>query len=149
MRKIFSWEGEMDLQQLAQQGFDAFNNRTVAQKAKELMDANVVCVDVPSGQQFKGPDAYAQYTQGFITAMPDITGTVIEHKVTGNKVVTRVRGQGTFTGTMQTPQGNVPGTGKKLDLEYQADADYNDAGKVTRIAFSYDMQMFMKQLGIG
>ena len=111
----------MDLKQLAQAGFDAFNNRTFAQKAKELMDANVVSVDVPSGQQFKGPDGYAQYAQGFVTAMPDIKGTVIEHKVTGNKVVTRVRGQGTFTGTMQTPQGKVPGTGKKLDLEYKAD----------------------------
>ncbi len=139
----------MDLKQLAQQNFDAFNDRSFRQKAKDLMDANVVVFDSPTGQEMRGPSGYVQYAEGFVTAMPDIKGAVLEHKVNGKKVVTRVRGQGTFTGKLHTPQGDVPGTGKKLDLEYQADADYDDAGKIVRIAFSYDMQAFMKQLGIG
>ena len=139
----------MDLKQLAQAGFDAFNDRSFRQKAKDLMDAKVVVVDTPTSREMQGPDAYVQYSDGFVTAMPDIKGTVLEHTVNGNKVTSRIRGTGTFTGTLHTPQGDVPGNGKKLDLEYQAEADYNDAGKVTRITFNYDMPAFMRQLGVG
>ena len=81
--------------------------------------------------------------------MPDLKGTLIEHKVNGNTVTTRVRGQGTFTGTLHTPQGDVPGNGKKLDLEYQAETEFNDAGKIVHAVFDYDMQAFARQLGLG
>jgi predicted ester cyclase len=139
----------MDLKQLAQAGVDAFSDRTFRQKSKDLMDANVVVVDTPTGQELRGPDGYVQYAEGYVTAMPDIKGTAIEHKVSGNKVNTRVRGQGTFTGTLKTPQGNVPGNGNRLDIEYQLEQDFNDAGKVVRFAVNYNMQDFMRQLGIG
>ena len=139
----------MDVKQLAQKGVDSFNDRSFRQNAADLMDANVVIVDKPTGQELHGPDGYIQYAEGFVTAMPDITGTAIEHKVNGNKVTTRVRGQGTFTGTMVTPQGSMPGNGNPLDIEYQIEQDFNDAGKVTRFAVNFDMQDFMRQLGMG
>jgi predicted ester cyclase len=81
--------------------------------------------------------------------LPDLKGTLIEHKVNGNQVTTRVQGRGTFTGVLQTPQGQVPGNGKKLDLEYQVNSEFNEAGKIVRAEFSYDMQAFAKQLGLG
>jgi predicted ester cyclase len=140
----------MDYKQLAQVVMiDSFNDRSYRQKAKDLADANFVIIDTPTGMQLTGPAGFVQYTDGFVGAMPDLTGTLIEHTVNGNKVTTRVRGQGTFTGTLQTPQGNVPGNGKKLDLEYQAEQEYNDAGKLVRAVFSYDMQKFAQQLGLG
>lgn len=139
----------MDVKQLAQTVvIDTFNDRSYKQKAKDLADANVVIIDTPTGQEVHGPDGFVQYTDGFVGAMPDLKGTLIEHVVNGNKVTTRIRGQGTFTGTLHTPQGDVPGTGKKLDLEYKAETEYNAAGKLVRAVFSYDMQAFMKQLGL-
>jgi len=138
----------MDVKQLAQKGVDSFNDRSFRQNAAELMDANVVIVDVPTGQEMHGPDGYIQYSEGFVKAMPDLKGTAIEHKVNGNKVNTRVRGQGTFTGTMVTPQGSMPGNGNPLDIEYQIEQEFNDAGKVVRFAVDYDMQDFMHQLGM-
>jgi hypothetical protein len=81
--------------------------------------------------------------------MPDIKGTVLEHKVSGNKVTTKVRAKGTFTGTLQTPQGAVPGTRNAVDIEYQLDQEFNDAGKLTRFAVNFDMKDFMRQLGVG
>ena len=139
----------MDVKQLAQKGVDSFNDRSFRQNAEELMDANVVIVDKPTGQELHGPDGYIQYSEGFVKAMPDLKGTAIEHKVNGNKVTTRVRGQGTFTGTMVTPQGSMPGNGNPLDIEYQIEQEFNDAGKVTRFAVNFDMQDFMRQLGMG
>jgi predicted ester cyclase len=139
----------MDVKQLAQAGADSFNDRSFRQNAKDMIDDSAVIIDGPTGQEFHGPDGYIQFSEGFVAAMPDIKGTVIEHKVNGNKVTSRIRGQGTFTGTMQTPQGNIPGNGKSLDLVYEAEQDFNDAGKIVRFAVNYDMQDFMKQLGMG
>ena len=142
-------ERKMDVKQLAQRGIDMFNDRSFRQKSGELVDAGVVVVDTPTGQELHGVDGYVQYSDGYAKAMPDIKGTVIEHKVTGNKVISRVHGQGTFTGTLQTPQGAVPGNGKKLDIEYQLDQDFNDAGKIVRFAVNYDAKDFARQLGLG
>jgi predicted ester cyclase len=139
----------MDVKGLAQVGVDTFNDRSFREKAKDLMDANVVITDGPTGQELHGPDGYIQFSEGFVNAIPDLKGAVVEHKVNGNKVITRVRGQGNFTGTMVTPQGSFPGNGNPVDIEYQIEQEFNDAGKVTRFAVDYDMQDFMRQLGMG
>ena len=139
----------MDVKQLAQNTVDMFNDRSFRQKAKDVADANITVSDKPMGQQMHGVDSFVQYSEGFVTAMPDLTGTAIEHKVNGNKVTTRVKGKGTFTGTLQTPQGNVPGNGNAVNLEYQLEQEFNDAGKLVNFAVNYDMQDFMRQLGLG
>ena len=138
----------MDVKQLAQDTVDSFNDRSFREKAKETADANIVVIDRPTGQELHGVDGFIQYSEGFVTAMPDLKGTAVEHNVNGNKVTTRVHGKGTFTGTMATPQGNVPGNGNPLDIEYQLEQEFNDAGKLVRFAVDYDMQDFMRQLGM-
>ena len=138
----------MDVKALAQAGVDSFNDRSFREKAKDLMDPNVVVMDTPTGQELHGPDGYVQLSEGFVNAIPDLKGTAIEHKVEGNTVTSRVRGQGNFTGTLQTPQGNVPGNGNPVDIEYQIVQEFNDEGKVVRFATNYDMQDFMHQLGM-
>lgn len=139
----------MDLKQLAQTGVDTFNDRSFREKAKDLMDPNVVIIDKPTSQELHGPDGYIQYSEGFVNAIPDLKGTAMEHKVTGNTVTSRVRGQGNFTGTMVTPQGSMPGNGNPVDIVYQIEQEFNDKGKVVRFAVDYDMQDFMRQLGAG
>ena len=139
----------MDMQELAQAGIDTFNDRSFREKAKDLMDPDVVILDKPTNQELRGPDGYVQYSDGFVNAIPDLKGTVIEHKVSGNKVSSRVRGQGHFTGTMVTPQGSLPGNGNTVDIEYQIEQEFNNAGKVVRFVVDYDMQDFMRQLGAG
>ena len=138
----------MDIKALAQTGVDSFNDRSFREKAKDLMDANVVVLDIPTGQELHGPDGYIQLSEGFINAIPDLKGTAIEHTVNGNTVTSRIRAQGNFTGTLQTPQGSFPGNGNPVDIEYQIEQEFNDAGKMVRFAANYDMQDFMHQLGM-
>jgi predicted ester cyclase len=138
----------MDVKGLAQVGIDTFNDRSFREKAKDLMDPNVVIIDAPTSQELHGPDGYVQYSDGFVNAIPDLKGTAIEHKVTGNKVTSRVRGQGNFTGTLVTPTGSFTGNGNPVDIEYQIEQEFNDEGKVLRFAVDYDMQDFMRQLGV-
>ena len=138
----------MDFQELAQATADSFNDRSYREKAKDAMDANVHIHDKPTNQEMRGPDAYVQFSDGFVNAIPDLQGTVIENKASGNTVTSRVRGQGHFTGTMVTPQGSVPGNGNPVDIEYKIEQEFNEAGKVVRFVIDYDMQDFMHQLGM-
>jgi predicted ester cyclase len=138
----------MDVQGFAQAGIDAFNDRSFREKAEDLIDVNATIVDIPSGQELHGPNGYIQYSERFLNAIPDLKGTVIEHKVSGNKVTTRLSGQGKFTGTLQTPQGSFPGNGYLVYLEYQIQQIFNDEGKVVRFVVNYDIQNFMRRLGI-
>ncbi len=139
----------MDLQDLAQLQLDIFNDRTFRERAAEFVDPNVVTIDVPQGQELQGLDAYLQYSEGYITTMPDIQGQAVEHQVSGNTVTTRIRGIGTFTGQLETPDGTVPGNGNGVDLEYQAEWEFNADGKLARFTLNYDMGEFMSQLGLG
>jgi predicted ester cyclase len=139
----------MDVQQLAQDTVDNFNDRSFRQKTKDVADANVMVTDKPTGQELRGADGLVQYSEGFVTAIPDLNGTVLEHKVSGNKVTTRVHGVGTFTGTLVTPQGSFQGNGNPVDIEYKLEQEFNDAGKLVSFVVDYDMQDFMRQLGLG
>ena len=67
----------MNIQQLAQVGIDSFNDRSFQEKARELMAENVVIIDRPTGQEMHGIDSYIEYSEQFVTAIPDLTGTVI------------------------------------------------------------------------
>lgn len=138
----------MDFKQLAQNPIDMFNDRSFRTKAKDIADADVVVKDIPAGQEVRGVDGYVQFTEGFVTAMPDVKGTVVEHTVNGSKVTSRVRGTGTFTGELETPQGKVPGNGNMISVEYTIEQEFNDAGKLVRFDINYNMQDFMAQLGL-
>lgn len=139
----------MELKQLAVKINDIFNDRSYRTTTKEYVDPGVTGKDIPTGQELTGVEAFVQYNDGFVNAMPDIKGTLVEQKVEGNKVTSRIHGQGTFTGKLVTPQGILPGNGKKLDLEYSAEFEFNDAGKLVHYVFNYDMSEFMRQLGVG
>ncbi|HEU0295359.1 MAG TPA: ester cyclase [Anaerolineales bacterium] len=138
----------MDVKQLAQNTVDIFNDRSFREKAEEVANTNIVVTDKPTAQEFRGVDGFVQFSEGFITAMPDIKGTVLEQTAEGNRATTRVRGQGTFTGTLQTPQGNVQGNGNPVDIEYQLNQVFNEEGKLVHFTVDYDMQDFMRQLGL-
>ena len=136
----------MNVQQLAQAGIDAINDRSFQEKAKDLMDENVVVIDCPTGQEMHGIDSYIEYSEQFVTAIPDLTGTVIEHEIERNKVTSRVRQQGKFTGELHTSHGSFPGNGNPVDIEYRIEQEFNDAGKIKLFVVHYDLPAFMDQL---
>ena len=136
----------MNVQQLAQIGIDSFNDRNFQETAKDLMDESVVIIDRPTGQEIHGVDGYIQYSEHFVNAIPDLRGTVIEHQVKQNKVISRVRQQGKFTGKVHTPHGSLQGNGNSVDIEYQLEQEFNEAGKIKCFIIHYDLSDFMHQL---
>lgn len=138
----------MDVQALAQDIIDMFNERSFREKARDLIDAEAVIVDDATGQELHGPEGYIQFSEALIHAISDLKGTALEHRVSGNKVITRLQAQGRFKGTLQTPQGSFPGNEHLVDVEYQLQQVFNDAEKLVRVVIHYDRQELMRQLGI-
>jgi predicted ester cyclase len=139
---------EMDVQALAQDIIDMFNERSFREKAKDLIVPEAVIVDNATGQELYGPEGYVRFSEELLRAVPDLKGTVSELRVSGNNVITRLQAQGRFTGTLQTPQGSFPGNEHLVDVEYQIQQIFNDAEKLVRVVIHYDRQELMRQLGV-
>lgn len=136
-------------QEIAQQLVDSFNNRTYEQDASTFYTEDTVFVDIPTGRESKGIAAGIQDSDGWVQAMPDVQGELVGHEVDGNTVRTTMRGIGTFTGQMMTPDGStIPGNGNTLDMEY-VQIIHVEGDKVVRQEADYDMQTMMSQLGLG
>jgi predicted ester cyclase len=104
---------------IAKMQVNGFNDRSFRTNAQDYVSERIAVIDAVSGQELRGVAGFKQYAEGFVTAMPDVKGTIVDQKVNGNTVVTSVRTRGTFTGQLQTPQGAVPGNGNTVDFPYQ------------------------------
>ena len=138
----------MSIEDIARELYQAFNDRAVDQYAHRYYHPDCVLVDGPTGQESYGPEGIIQNANMWTTAFPDGSATVVEVNVSGNVVTTIFRGRGTFTGELMTPDGNIPGNGKALDLEFEDILEFED-DLVVRNETHYDMQEMMRQLGLG
>src|SRR5258708_21636247 len=136
----------MNPKDISKMQINGFNDRSFRTNAQNYISPNIVVVDVPTGQEMHGLDGFIQYSEGFVSAMPNIKGTILAQELNGNTVVSTIRGTGTFTGQLETPQGTVPGNGNKVELEYQLEVVVEN-DKIVRFTLNYDMQSLISQLG--
>ncbi len=91
-------------------------------------------------------DEILEAMKGWKAAMPDVTGTVTSVSESGDRVVLEITWQGTHTGPMATPDGDIPPSGKSQTTPGAWIADYeNGALKETRHYF--DLLTFLQQIG--
>jgi steroid delta-isomerase-like uncharacterized protein len=97
-----------------------------------------------------GPMSKAEHRalgDAFKAAFPD-SRMVVEHTLDGgDEVFVEGRFRGTQTGPMETPQGTIPATGKKIDLRF---GDYFKAagGLITDHRTYWDQAEMATQLGL-
>jgi hypothetical protein len=65
----------------------------------------------------------------------------------GDTVVLEMTWRGTHTGTLKTPTGDIPGTGKKIEVQAAQIVEVAD-GKVKSTRHYFDMGTIMEQLGV-
>ncbi len=99
------------------------------------------------GQVLRGPEQIGAYMQGLLTAFPDMRITVRKLVADGDSVAAEVRFTGTHSGPMHMPTGEVPPTGRTIDVE-AADFITVENGLVTSWRVYLDSMIFMRQLGL-
>jgi steroid delta-isomerase-like uncharacterized protein len=101
----------------------------------------------PGGVSVKGPQAIKEYNKNWITAFPDSKIEVQEIFAQGNNVATRAQFVGTHNGTLKTPMGDVPATGKKVRGDFVQLFEV-DRGLIKSAHIMFDQVQLMTQLGM-
>jgi steroid delta-isomerase-like uncharacterized protein len=102
--------------------------------------------EVGTQRKIQGVNDVIVAWRGWAAAIPDSKATFDSASTSGNTVVVEVTWRGTQTGPLQTPTGQIPATGKKIEIRAcQVIEVAND--KVQAMRHYFDMMTMMQQLG--
>lgn len=65
----------------------------------------------------EGVDAYFKLVQVWKEALPDVSGTTLKAIAADDTVALEVHWEGTHRGPLQTPDGVIEATGRRIELE--------------------------------
>lgn len=102
--------------------------------------------EVP-GAELQGRDQYAAYFSAFFEAFPDIELTITSVVEDGQVVAIRGNSRGTHLGTLHTPGGDIPATGRRIDLSFSDDYEVHE-GLISAGHLHFDRLALLEQLGV-
>ncbi len=135
----------MESRAVVERGIAAFNRGDLEQGARDA--APDITYTLPGGQILKGPQAVKEYNQNWRTAFPDAKVEVDQVLALGGTVTVQARFTGTHSGTLVTPMGDIPATGKKVDGAFVQIITV-DRGLVASTHLYFDRVDLMTQLGV-
>ena len=101
----------------------------------------------PGAGKVPGKDGFKMFTAPFFKAFPDAKIRIVNQAESGDTVITEGVYTGTHTGPLASPQGEVPPTGRKIDLHF-CDIFEVNGGKAVAHRLYFDNGEFMSQLGL-
>jgi steroid delta-isomerase-like uncharacterized protein len=132
--------------EIARLGYDAWNSRDFDRGASLFAD-DAEILNIPLGTAFRGKDGYLQFVRGWAAAFSD--GKIdIDNIVVGDTAfAVEFTARGTHDGALKTPAGDLPPTGKKVELRF-CDVGTIHNGKIISIRSYFDSATLMRQLGL-
>lgn len=124
--------------------YDAFN-RGDLDGVRQYFAEDTENVD-PTGT-LRGWEAFRQFIQGFKDASPDAKLVARRWVEEGPVVVAEGLFEGTFTGPLRSPAGELPPTGKSYALPFM-EINEVEGGRITKHRVYYDQVSFMAALGV-
>jgi steroid delta-isomerase-like uncharacterized protein len=114
--------------------------------ARASLSPDFVYEEVPTNRKVQGADQVIPIWQGWAAAFPDSKGTINSELASGNTVVLEVSWRGTHNGPLQTPNGAIAATGKRIDVRACMVIEVaDDKAKAQRHYF--DMTTLLQQIG--
>jgi steroid delta-isomerase-like uncharacterized protein len=110
----------------------------------ELLDPDFVCHDPNSESgEIRGADTIKGEIEYFRNAVPDLTYTVEDQVVEGDKVLSRYTARGTHQGEFF----GVPGSGRHIEMTGITIDRFDESGKLIEEWPEYDLLGAMQQMG--
>src|SRR5712691_4341679 len=131
---------------LAKKWTDAFNRHDARAVAAHYAQDGVVH-DPFYPEPLKGRAAIEKDAADFFRAFPDLRVEVINIFEKGDRAVGEVKMTGTNSGPLATPMGEVPATGKRVDLRGALVGRITAENLIVEERRYYDTGTMMKQLG--
>lgn len=124
----------------------AYNNRNW-DAATRALTLDFVYDEVGTRRLVRGVAEVISVWKGWAAAFSDSNATIEEAHVSGNTVILEVTLRGTHTGTLRTPGGDIPPTGRQVEIRSCQIVQVAD-GKAKRVRHYFDMATILSQLGI-
>ena len=135
-----------DLITIARNSIEAFNAGDW-ERARALMTPDGVYDEKGTQRRIQGTDQFIETSRAWKTAFPDARGTITNALASGSMVVLEIMWEGTHTGPLATPGGEIPASGKRVTLPAVQVLSF--AGdKIAETRHYFDMMTMMQQLGV-
>src|ERR1700719_3037874 len=140
--------GEQSLskqEQIASQFYRSFAAGEI-ESALAVFADRVEMVD-PGLGMVQGLPAFLEYLVGFKRAMPDAHAVVSRMYESGDTIIVEGRLLGTHAGPMAGPDGDIPPSGRSIDVAF-ADFCQIQQGRIVAYHTYYDQVSLLTQLGL-
>jgi steroid delta-isomerase-like uncharacterized protein len=130
---------------IARRYYDAFNARDL-NGAVALADAELEWINLAFGTTFRGAEGFRQFLENYSTAFPDSRVEVRSVVAHGDRVAVEFTARGTHQGPLVGPAGEIPATGRTVQLQLCEVLQLRD-GRIVRGRSYYDSATMLRQLG--
>jgi steroid delta-isomerase-like uncharacterized protein len=130
-----------------QRTLDALNSGDADAFAKEFSDTTIL-IDPAFPQAIVGRDGVRKDVEGFFAAFPDLQATLGRVFVSDQEAAFEIAFRGTHTGPLEGPGGDIPPTGKRIDMGVGIFARFGADGRVVESRRYYDQLALLTQLGL-
>src|ERR1700694_2855 len=134
---------QIEARAVVERGMKAFNAHDLEAVARDA--APDIDATAPGDIKLKGPQAVKEYNQAFITAFSDARVEAKDIFAQGATVIVEGIFTGTHDGTLKTPMGDVPATGRKVRGEFVQIFEV-DRGLVKRNRLLFDQVRLMTRI---
>jgi steroid delta-isomerase-like uncharacterized protein len=135
--------GSMD--QLVRDSLEHFN-RGDFEAIRGLMGPGFVYEEAGTGRRITDPDEVVAAFRAWRTGLPDVHGTIERVLVDGDTVAMEIRWRGTHTGTLATPSGDLPPSGRPIDVWSTMWQEWRD-GRLVSERHHLDVLSLLAQVG--
>jgi predicted ester cyclase len=104
-------------------------------------------IEAPRGQKLSGVDGWREIYDIWTDGFPDNAVRDVVVRGAGDLAVQEAHFTGTHTGTLRAPTGDIPPTGRKVDIRYTC-VHSVEGGRITSMHLYFDQAEMLIQLGL-
>ncbi len=131
---------------IARSFYDHWNNRDFDRAAAMFApDSEIVLVG--HNTRLTGPEGATELARMWADGFPDGRVTIDRTCASGDCACVEMTGRGTHTGTLRSPGGDIPATGRSVELEMCDVFEIRD-GKIVSLRSYLDSGAMLAQLGL-
>jgi steroid delta-isomerase-like uncharacterized protein len=123
-------------------------NRKDWQACRAVMASDYVYDEIATHRRAQGADNVLAIWRGWATAFPDSHGEIHNSFIAGDTAITELTWTGTHSGPLQTADGTVAPTGRRIEMRACQITTVKD-GKATVTRHYFDLSTMLRQLGVG
>ncbi|HEY3079910.1 MAG TPA: ester cyclase [Chloroflexota bacterium] len=136
---------EQDVLRVARENIDAFSSGD-RDRFRANLAADAVYDELATGRRVQGADKVTEVSWSWRQAFPDARGTITNALASGETAVLEILWEGTQTGALATPGGELPASGRRVRIP-AVQVIRVSGGKLQEGRHYFDMFGMLQQLG--